>query len=289
MTEVTFTPQPTADGSFTFFSPEFEEAFHSHFGARREAEEKFVEPCRLKEIALSRDRVQILDICYGLGYNSAAALHAIGSVNPHCRVELIALECNRLVPQCAIARDLLQQWNAPIPSHLKTLAESHRIQTPTLDARLLIGDARTTLQQVHTSKFQADAIFLDPFSPPKCPQLWTVEFLQGVVRCLKPTGILATYSSAAATRATLVQVGLHVGSTPSTGRRSPGTVASFDPQYLPPLSQREREHLQTRAATPYRDPQLNATAEEILKNRDRERQASPLEPTTRWKRRWRTP
>lgn len=286
---MTFAPQLTADGSFTFFSSEFEEAFHSHFGARREAQEKFVEPCRLKEIALARDRVRILDICYGLGYNSAAALQAIGLVNPLCRVELIGLECNRLVPQRAIAHHLLQQWNPPIPSHLQTLAKSYRVNAPTLDARLLIGDARATLQQVCNSGFQADAIFLDPFSPPKCPQLWTIEFLQRVVCCLKPTGILATYSSAAATRATLARVGLHIGSTPSTGRRSPGTVASFDPQFLPPLSQREREHLQTRAATPYRDPQLNATAAEILKNRDRERQASPLESTKQWKRRWRTP
>jgi hypothetical protein len=29
-----FTPQETQDGSFTFFSTEFNEAFHRHYGAK---------------------------------------------------------------------------------------------------------------------------------------------------------------------------------------------------------------------------------------------------------------
>ena len=39
-----FTPQPTADGSKTFFSKEFNESFHSHFGAKQESYFKYVVP-----------------------------------------------------------------------------------------------------------------------------------------------------------------------------------------------------------------------------------------------------
>lgn len=87
-----FTPQLTEDGSYTFFSPEFQETFHSSFGAKQEAEVRYIEPCQIKELATQQYTIRILDVCYGLGYNSAAALEAIWSVNPQCQIELIALE-----------------------------------------------------------------------------------------------------------------------------------------------------------------------------------------------------
>ena len=137
--------------------------------------------------------------------------------------------------------------------------------------------------------WQADAIFLDPFSPPKCPQLWTVEFLKLVAKCLKPDGIIVTYSSSAAARTALSLAGLQIGSTTSVGRKSPGTVASFSAINLPTISLQEQEHLQTRAAIPYRDSTLQATAESIRQQRELEQQASKLEPTSQWKKRWVSP
>ena len=122
--------------------------------------------------------------------------------------------------------------------------------------------------------------------PPSCPQLWTVELFQQVARCLHPSGRLATYSCAVAVRAGMLAAGLYIGSTPPVGRPGPGTVAALTPDNLPELSQREQEHLQTRAAIPYRDPSLAASAEEILTNRQLEQQLSNLEATSAWKKRW---
>ena len=68
--------QPTIDGSFTFYSNEFEQAFHSLSGAKEESQKKFVEPCLLVEKAAKNSSLHILDICYGLGYNSAAEFRA---------------------------------------------------------------------------------------------------------------------------------------------------------------------------------------------------------------------
>lgn len=281
-----FTSQLTADGSLTFFSEEFDEAFHSHYGAKQEAEYKFVSPCQVAKKAVQQKTFKLLDICYGLGYNSAAALSAIWAANDRPLVELIALESNLAVPQQAIAQHLLDPWPSPIPALLQTLADKGEVQTERLQARLLLGDARKTLPSLSQSGWQADAIFLDPFSPPKCPQLWTVEFLAAVAACLHPTGRLATYSSAAAVRMALKLAGLQIGSTLAVGRRSPGTVASYSLLNLPPLSQKEREALATRSAIPYRDPQLCATAAEIRQQRRQQQCLSDLEPTTRWKKRW---
>lgn len=281
-----FQPQSTGDGSFTFFSSEFQETFHSHYGAREEAMAKFVLPCRLPEKAKHQETISILDVCYGLGYNTAAALGAIWQVNPHCRVRVMALEQDPLVAPSAIAHQLLQSWPSPIPEHLAKLAFQSQVKTPHFTGQLWLGDARHTVQNILDQNFQADAIFLDPFSPPKCPQLWTVEFLQKLAHCLHPEGLLSTYSCAAAIRKALQIAGLHLGRTPIVGRSVPGTVASFSPQFLTPLTPRSKEHLQTRAAIPYRDPTLQANHSTILENRRQEQQHSPLESTSQWKKRW---
>jgi len=277
------TLQLTEDGSYTFYSPQFSQTFHSISGAKEEAQKKFVQPCLLAEKALGSS-LQILDICYGLGYNSAAAMEAIWQINPHCNLEIIALELEDLVPKTAIAYQLLDSWTAPIPSFLTQLAEQYYLETDYFKAKLLLGDARLTLPR----NFKADAIFLDPFSPTKCPQLWTIEFLTQVAQCLKPTGYLATYSCAASVRSALLEAGLKIGAAPSVGRRSPGTIASYSHHNLLPLSQQEIEHLATKAAIPYRDPYLQDTAEMIEQKRLEEQNNSHLEPSSHWKKRWRS-
>ena len=287
MSDRQFVPQVTKDGSYTFYSEEFQEGFHSSHGAKQEAELKFIQPCRSGEIATQQSKICLLDICYGLGYNSAAALDAIWAVNPECQIDLIALEFNADVPRNAIRHQLVNQWRSPIPQLLSRLGTTTVVNSERLQAKLLLGDARQTIQQVCQTRWQADAIFLDPFSPPKCPQLWTVEFLELVTQCLKPQAIMATYSCAAAVRAALLQIGLHIGSTEiAIGTKSPGTVASFMYKKLPALSPREQEHLQTRAAVPYRDKEFKSTRLEILSQRQKEQEKSDFEPTSQWKKRW---
>jgi tRNA U34 5-methylaminomethyl-2-thiouridine-forming methyltransferase MnmC len=281
-----FTPQLTEDGSYTFFSQEFQETFHSSFGAKQEAEVRYVEPCKLRQLATRQSQIRILDVCYGLGYNSAAALEVIWSVNPACQVELIALEIAADVPQQASQYNLLGQWQLPVANMLAKLANESRVDQDILSAQLLWGDARQTIKSLVKQNWQADAIFLDPFSPPKCPQLWTVEFIGLLSQCLAPQGRLATYSAAAAVRSALLMAGLNIGSIMGAGRKSPGTIAVFKYKNLPALSLMEQEHLQTRAAIPYRDRSLQNSAAEIIAERQQEQQTSDREATSQWRKRW---
>ncbi len=278
-------PQTTADGSLTFFSGVFQEAFHSHYGAKQEAESKFVQPCQIGAWAKT-GQIRILDICYGLGYNTAAVLAEIWRVNSDCWVELWGLELNPVVCQAAIAQGGVGAWDAPIQAILRGLATNGHYQDSHLQARLVLGDARQTIQHLLKSSWQADVIFLDPFSPPKCPQLWTVEFLGLVSQCLAPSGYLATYSSAAAVRSALLEVGLEVGSTRPLGRKSPGTLARWLSDDLIPLTEAERAHLETKAGIPYHDPGLNGTIGEILQTRQLIQAQSNRRSSSQWRRDW---
>ncbi len=277
----------TGDGSATFYSEEFGEWFHNRAGAYTDAQRNYVDAANIPALAKA-ERLSILDVCYGLGYNTAAALDTIQQVNPDCQVTIRALEINAAVVRGAIANNLIHHWTPATQTILKALATEHHYKSSTLDLQLIIGDARQTLQPLVTKGWQADAILFDPFSPTRCPQLWTLEFFQLTAQCLADDGILATYSCAAAVRSAMALAGLTIGSLPGVGRHWPCTIATKDQRPLPPLSQQELEHLQTRAAIPYRDPTGTATAEAIVATRQQEQQQSNLEPTGAWRRRWLT-
>lgn len=286
----TWIPQPTQDGSYTFLSAEFGETFHSSLGAKTEAFQKFVDATDLIQEAQG-PTLRILDVCYGLGYNTAAALESIWRINPDCQVEVHGLELDATVPLGAVVPQLLDCWSEPVRDVLQDLAKTHTCLQQNLIAHLTIGDARQAIQQLIHQGFKADAIFLDPFSPRRCPQLWTVEFLGAVAKCLAPHGKLSTYSRSAAVRTALLSAGLCIGTipianSPVSHEWSQGTVAAWQAQTLLPLSQMEQEHLQTRAAIPYRDPSLEDAAAEIALRHAQEQAQTQLESTSSWRRRW---
>ncbi|MEA5450085.1 MnmC family methyltransferase [Leptolyngbya sp. CCNP1308] len=280
--------EPTADGSMTLFSADFGEWFHSREGAYAEANATYVEATDLATLARAPS-LTVLDVCYGLGYNTAAALTAIAQINPACQVQVMALEIDPRVPRQAVEADLIGGWPAIVQDALRELAATGQATRPGLNATLLWGDARQLIQAVEALGFQADVIFFDPFSPPHCPELWTVEFIARVAACLHPQGKLVTYSCAAAVRTALQLAGLSVGPVNAVGRRWPGTLAQVNPRGLAPLSLQEQEHLLTRAAIPYRDPTLNDSAAAIRQRRQQEQAGSDLVPTSRWRKRWLPP
>ncbi|MGA7933144.1 MAG: MnmC family methyltransferase [Kovacikia sp.] len=285
-----WTPQQTADGSFTLFSEEFGETFHSRDGARQEAFQKFAKVTDLVQRS-HQPSLKLLDVCYGLGYNTAAALETIWAVNPDCWVEVVGLELDETVLRAAIVPPFIDSWSLPVQQALTAIAHTHACKTSCLQATLLIGDARQTIQQICQSGFRADAIFFDPFSPRRCPQLWTVEFFTQVAHGLAPAGKLATYSRSASVRSALLEAGLCIGTIPTAHPHLPhewsqGTVAAFSSHCLHPLSAMEQEHLQTRAAVPYRDPELRDPASLILERHQEEQQRSQMESTSSWRRRW---
>jgi tRNA U34 5-methylaminomethyl-2-thiouridine-forming methyltransferase MnmC len=286
-------PQLTKDGSYTFFSEEFGETFHSLQGAQAEAFEKFVAATHLVQKAQtdSAEPLCLLDVCYGLGYNTAAALERLWQIQAHRPIAVYGLELDPTVPIDALDPSLLASWSAPVQTVLQNLGRTQQHTQEGLEATLLLGDARQTLQTLIQQQYKAEAIFFDPFSPQHCPQLWTVEFFQAIAQCLAPNGILATYSRAAAVRAALQLVGLQVGSiAPVPGAPihewSQGTIAAWRPELVTPLSPMEQEHLQTRASVVYRDPTLDDVQETILSRHQQDQNASTLESTSSWRRRW---
>jgi len=208
----------TNDKSITFFSETFAETYHSKSGAVEEAIKKFAEPCKIKELAKTGD-IRILDICFGLGYNSAAALDIALKENRACKIEIIGLENDIEI----LNKILSLNPNFANYDLIKGLVnDKFELNKENLQMKILMGDATKTIKEIN-QKF--NVVFLDPFSPPKSPNLWTEEFFKDIKKLMETGAILATYSCARKVRDNLKQAGFIVKDGPCVGRRSPGTIA----------------------------------------------------------------
>lgn len=96
------------------------------------------------------------------------------------------------------------------------------IELPGLRAEIVEGDARLTLP---AWQGQADAWFLDGFSPAKNPELWQPDLLALVAQKTAPDGTAATYSAAGHVRRALDAAGLITTRIPGFGRKRHMTIA----------------------------------------------------------------
>ncbi|MBD3314108.1 hypothetical protein GF345_06715 [Candidatus Woesearchaeota archaeon] len=210
-------PITTKDNSITFHNPEYDEYYHSLSGAMEEAVKKYAEPCRIAQLA-RKGSITILDVCFGLGYNSAAAIDAALEANPQCRVRILALENDQEILNKA--RDIDAGFKNY--SLIRKIAEMHNARQGSVEIELFLGDAIIKIKDVNE---KVDAVFLDPFSPKRCPELWTEEFFRDIHKVMREGAILATYSCARSVRENLKKAGFEVMDGPFVGRNAPSTLA----------------------------------------------------------------
>ena len=210
----------TRDGSITFLNPEYDDFYHAKSGALEEATVKYALACRVGELAKNRGRVRILDICFGLGYNTAAALEEIKNTSPKALVEVVGLEKDPSILAEIAGIELGIGSHGPV----KEMAQSPglRIEKDLFRMEIVLGDAARTIRDI---KGSFDAVLHDPFSPAKQHDLWSEGFFRLVYALMAPGAVLATYSCARLVRDNLRAAGFMVQAGPRLRRRGPATLA----------------------------------------------------------------
>ncbi len=224
-------PILTEDGSLTLYSSEYDQAYHStQDGALTESLIKHVIPAlRLQQ---GKTHLNILDINYGLGYNTLATLYYVRKHHLDTTVHILSPELDE-----ALVRSLKDFDYPPEFDNLRPIVNAaskdlhYKDEQFTID--ILIGDARKTIPKIPTSYFllptsKIDIVYQDAFSPNVNPLLWTREWFADVRALCAEDAILTTYSIAAATR-----MGLHENGFILYGYRPEGTrrslIASLSP------------------------------------------------------------
>ena len=216
-------PVACKDGSWTFYNELVGEAYHTPLGAALEAREKFAAAVGL-EVLAKKGRVVILDVCYGLGYNTAAALERIHATNPSCEVVVYGLESDRSIVVDALRLPFPfahKEVFSALASSFDEGQASFVFTQGNVSLTVLVGDARVRVAEV-AERF--DVVFFDPFSPSKQPEMWSDSFLRSVRDRCAPGAVLVTYSCARKVRESLASAGFLVEDGPVVGRRGPATL-----------------------------------------------------------------
>lgn len=88
----------TADGSVGLYDEKTKDIYHSVTGALTESFDKFIFATDYEKFCSENKKVKVLDICFGIGYNTKAAIYSAIKKNFENEIEIYALE---LFPQIA--------------------------------------------------------------------------------------------------------------------------------------------------------------------------------------------
>ncbi len=205
-------------------SPQFDDPYFSAAGGLAEAQHVFLGGNALPARFVAG--FHIAELGFGTGLNLLAAWQAWQQSGAAGPLRYTSFEAYPLsFPDMEKA---LHNWPtlAPLAEALLSAWPCRKLHLPSLHFELILGDARTTLPPWQG---QADAWFLDGFSPSKNPELWEAPLMQAVGQHTNPQGTFATYTAAGHVRRKLAAAGFAVSRSTGFGRKrhmSLGIMAS---------------------------------------------------------------
>lgn len=228
----------------SLFLEEYGETVNPLLGAIDFSYRNYIEPVELK------DGMKILDIGFGLGYNSACAISKVS------KLKIVGLEKDINI--------IKKIENIKVPENfedsyliIREAAGNLSYNDGSYDIEILTGDARKSILKIN-EKF--DIVFLDGFSTLKSPEIYTLDFLNEVKKRINEDGTLITFNSSAIVRAALLQLGFKIKSF-ETGKNSNGTLASLNKDFK--MSDEELRFVKA-FGTILRDENLKSKREDIV-------------------------
>jgi tRNA 5-methylaminomethyl-2-thiouridine biosynthesis bifunctional protein len=217
---------------------DFGDSYFSRDDGLAESRAVFLAGNHLPEVWADRDSFVIGELGFGTGLNVLAAwdlwnktasatgiLHII-SVEGFLMDADSAQKAHRAWPELAsLSQQLIARW----PTRA---AGTQRIWFPNdrVCITFLIGPC---VQMLSRMDFQADAWFLDGFSPSKNPDMWSAAVFEQIRRLSAPRATVATYSVAGIVRSGLTEVGFDVSRAPGFGSKRERLEAQLVRDELP--------------------------------------------------------
>ena len=210
----------TKDGTYTLKSEKYNECYHSREGAYTESLYKHILPGfrAARKFGYFGGEIRILDICFGLGYNTLSAiLHKPENVklkifSPEMDIELVRN---------------LKNFNYPkefenLKNIINEISENLYYKDDEIEVEVFAGDARDYIKKLNNIHI----VYQDAFSPKVNRELWTREWFENITKILHKYAIITTYSVATPVRCAFYKLGMHIY-THSYDKIRKGTLASF--------------------------------------------------------------
>lgn len=199
------------DGSNTMYSAQYNQHYHSiKDGAINESLNKHVIPAF--EHHKDTDELHILDICFGLGYNTFSTIYyakkeglnkKLKFYTPELDGELIkSLENFEYPKEFEELRDIIDE-----------VVKTHKYVDEFIEIELFIGDALSyvkTLSNITEETGGFDIVYQDAFSSEVNRELWTRAYFEDIYKLLNDDGVVTTYSIATPVRLSMYEAGFFI-------------------------------------------------------------------------------
>jgi tRNA 5-methylaminomethyl-2-thiouridine biosynthesis bifunctional protein len=238
-------------------SARFNDRYRSRSGGLTQAVVVFLGGCGLPERWRGRDQFTVLETGFGLGLNflttwaaweadaqrcgilhfvsvegypvAAADLvrsaQALSPSIPAGQPEPIAAGHDLLARVPLLAQELSQVWR-----YLTAGVHQFEFAGGQVRLTLAVGDVQPMLK---TLVCEADAVYLDGFSPALNPDMWSTATLQATATHCRPGTRLATYTVASSVRAALEALGFRVEKWPGLPPKRHRMQAQFAANAVP--------------------------------------------------------
>jgi tRNA U34 5-methylaminomethyl-2-thiouridine-forming methyltransferase MnmC len=217
----------TEDGSSTLYDPALGVHYRSIHGARTEASTVFIDGTRLTR---REGPWHVLELGFGAATSFEVAVEAARAAG--VALHFHSVERSPLDPM--LLADRTGEPGAMARRALMSAAARGRgkVEVTSDDGLITLSLHIGGWAELQPLRFEADAIFHDPFSAATNPDCWTQECFAWHAQHMHARTVLATYGAATAARRAMWAAGLHVATLPGAGKKREISIAALDPRAI---------------------------------------------------------
>lgn len=194
----------TEDGSNTLFSKKYNQPFHDlKTGAIKESLTKHVIPAFT--FHKQKKHLRILDICFGIGYNTLSTLYYILKNNLNISIEIFSPEFDFTLIKSLKDFDYPEEFNEIKPI-IEQLSNTLKYHSQNISITICIGDARQYIKKIEN----IDIVYQDAFSAEVNKELWTVQYFTDIYNLCNNKAVVTTYAVSTNIRLSMNEAGFEI-------------------------------------------------------------------------------
>jgi tRNA U34 5-methylaminomethyl-2-thiouridine-forming methyltransferase MnmC len=195
----------TRDGSTTIHIEEWDECYHSRFGAIQEAQHVFIK----NGLSLfENSSISILEIGFGTGLN--AFITYLESQKMHQSIDYVGVEAYPVSAEEVLSMNYVAELEAD--NEISIFEKMHKCnwEEPIILREDFLLTKRNQFFADIDDVEKFDLIYFDAFGFNVQPELWSTAIFQKMYNALKPKGVLVTYAARGVVKRSMIEVGFRV-------------------------------------------------------------------------------
>jgi tRNA U34 5-methylaminomethyl-2-thiouridine-forming methyltransferase MnmC len=199
----------TDDGSTTIYLPEWDEQYHSKFGAIQEARHVFIQMGLLK--VFEREdlaEVSILEIGFGTGLNALVTWQE--ALKSEVLINYTGVEAYPVSSQEVEHLNFAERLEVAESASVFEKMHKSEWEIPEQLSEFFVLTKQQKFFQDISDVNKYDLIYFDAFGAGIQPDLWTEIIFEKMYNAIRTNGVLVTYAAKGSVRRAMLQVGFKV-------------------------------------------------------------------------------